>query len=88
MSSSRYDLDYLSAGDGSDRRSNDDDADVSDAQYMLEALHGSEAPMLAVAIACDRLLDGKTKDTKFWMRVYRALIADSGVDRLKPRVLH
>ncbi|WP_420391593.1 hypothetical protein [Acuticoccus sp.] len=60
-----------------DRRQGYDDAAVSDAKYMMEALHGENAAMTAVAIACDRLLDDKVDETRFWMRVYRAI---AGID--------
>ena len=85
MSSVANEWENMKVHDGGDTRPGYDEAAVSDAQYMMEALHGDSAPMLAVAIACDRLLDGKPQDTKFWMRVYRALIAgelDCGADRV------
>ncbi|RAI03699.1 hypothetical protein DLJ53_04230 [Acuticoccus sediminis] len=56
-----------------------DEIAISDARYMMEAIHGDGAATIAVAIACDRLLDDKFDETRFWMRVYRSIIgADTG----------
>ena len=41
---------------------------------MMEAIHGVSAGMVAVAIACDRLLDDRLDETRFWMRVYRSIV--------------
>lgn len=50
-----------------------DAAAVSDARYMIESLQGTDAAMTAIAIACNRLLDDKIDETRFWMRVYRSI---------------
>lgn len=50
---------------------------ITDTQYMMEALHGTSAPMACVAIACDRMIDGDSEGAVFWMRVYRALLVSN-----------
>lgn len=63
-----------------DGRRGYDETAVSDARYMMEAIHGDEAAMASVAIACDRLLDDKFDETRFWMRVYRSIVGASACE--------
>lgn len=51
------------------------DTDITDAQYMLEALHGQNAPIMAIALACTALREETEEHTRFWMKVYAALLA-------------
>lgn len=74
MSSSSLDVASMLTRTLMERRPGYDDAAVADAMYMMEALHGDGAAMSAVAIACDRMLDEKLDEVRFWMRVYRGLV--------------
>lgn len=71
-----------------DGRRGYDDAAVSDAMYMMEAIHGESAALTAVAIACDRLLDEKFDETRFWMRVYRGISGTPGPSELPSTMIH
>ena len=51
-----------------------DDAAVADAHYILEALHGPNAPLISRALAFERLSHGIPNDTMFWLRVYMSLV--------------
>lgn len=57
---------------------------VSDAVYMLETIHGENAPIMAVVMAYDSVDDPCPAVTRFWMQVYAALIAPTHADPACP----
>lgn len=47
---------------------------VGDAVHMLETLHGENAPIAAMRMACRSVPEQLPEDTRFWMKVYTALL--------------
>jgi len=60
------------------------DLRVEEAMVQLDAIHGQDAAMEAMARACEASQEGEDEDSRFWMAVFHQLT--SPVAGAAPRV--